>query len=328
MKWILASEMGLCLIVSGCFGSGEAVTETLAPMGPRDGSPFVQDASKPDETSVHDASIPDENSVQDASVVDGNSVHDAGILDGNSVHDAGIVATCGGAAGACSLLDPCTVGAYRCSDAGLPECAAVSTKSNGSFCGYGLSCQSGQCVPGVATEDLLLFGKIVESAWFKAVVIWNPGARPIDLSRYGLCLQSNQYTSCNWHVMLAGQIPAGGTFVLCNGTASPDTQCDAHNTDVVNFNGDDRIGLFFDANQNGRVDYDSDLRVDFFGEPGVRPASEIWSDKTYRRHRCVSYLGGRVFDVAAWFDDVSVRSGDSGAFQPDRTSLRQQPICR
>jgi hypothetical protein len=323
----LRAVVPVALLVVACGSSGESAIEVVVPpvrdagSAPDAAEPSVDaSSSAPDAT----APAPDAGSpAPDATAPAPDS--GPGPVDAAAPADA--AATCG-ASGACSLLDPCAVGAFRCNDAGLPVCTAVGTKPNGSFCGFGLTCQAGACVQGVPTEDIVLIAKYVESAFFKAIVLWNPGSRAIDLSRYGLCLQSNQYTSCNWSVMLAGSLAPNGTFVLCNGTASPDTQCDVKNTDVINFNGDDRVGLYFDVNQNARVDYATDLRVDHFGEPGVQPPSQIWADKTYRRHKCVPYVGGQSFSVASWYDDVSVRTGDAGTFQPDRTNLRAVPVCR
>jgi hypothetical protein len=340
----------LAFVVAACGSGGESAIEDVAPP--------IRDASFP--VDAGGAAIEGGSAATDASSVDaagssvdaagssadaaGSSVDAAGAavdaasrpVDATAAVDAGPASPDAGAdagvscsvAGACSLLDPCSVGAYRCNDAGAPVCVAVGAKPNGSFCGFGQTCQAGVCVQGVPTEDVVLIAKYVESAFFKALVLWNPGARAIDLARYGLCLQSNQYTNCNWSVMLSGSLAPNGTFVLCNGTASPDTQCDVKNTDVINFNGDDRVGLYFDVNQNARVDFSSDLRVDHFGEPGVQPPTQIWADKTYRRHKCTPYLGGQGFDVAAWYDDVSIRAGDAGTFQPDRTTLRAVPACR
>jgi hypothetical protein len=322
-------------LLVACGSSGESSIEFPAPPV-RDAS-VTPDASAP----LVDAALPDPDAGAPPAIDAAVPAPDASVaLDasappidaGSPPRDPGAplvdAASSCGASGACSLLDPCAVGAFRCNDAGAPVCSPVGTKPNGSFCGFGLTCQAGACVQGVPTEDVVLIAKYVESAFFKAIVLWNPGSRTIDLARYGLCLQSNQYTSCNWSVMLSGSLAPNGTFVLCNGTASPDTQCDVKNTDVINFNGDDRVGLYFDVNQNARVDYATDLRVDHFGEPGVQPPLDTWADKTYRRHKCVPYIGGQGFSVSAWYDDVSVRTGDAGTFQPDRTTLRATPACR
>jgi hypothetical protein len=330
MKTSFTTFLPLLGLLIACGSSGESSIES-PPVGRDAGTTAVDAGSAADATvATADAATPDDAGF-DAGAVDASTgdaaASDASTGDAGASVDASSPATCGGS-GACTLLDACAVGAYRCNDAGLPQCTSVGTKPDGAFCGFGRTCQAGACVAGAPTEDVLLFSEVVESAFFKAVVLWNPGSRAIDLSRYGLCLQSNQYTSCNWSVMLSGQIAAGGTFVLCNGTANPDSQCDVHNTDVVNFNGDDRFGLYLDANQNGRVDYDRDLRVDHFGEPGVQPSSAVWADKTYRRYKCVPYIGGQAFIVGDWYDDVSVRTGDAGTFQPDRTALRTTPTCR
>ena len=196
----------------------------------------------------------------------------------------------------------------------------MATKADGAFCGYGLACRSGQCQAGVSSDEVLLISRLVEAAYFKAVSVWNPSSRTIDLSRYGVCLESNGNAYCNGQVMLTGTLAPNAVLTLCNGTATSPSLCDQQLPGIVNFNGDDRFGLYVDANQNGRVDRDADLRVDHFGEPGVQPSSLVWAGKSYARFKCTPYLGVGPFVTSEWFDEVTP--------SPDRTNLRAVPVCR
>lgn len=315
----------LLLVLAACGSSGESSIEVAPPA-------VVRDAGAPGAGAVSDASVTSDNDAalaSDASapspdgslVVDAATVVDASLLDsGTAPADASVASTCGGGSGACTLLDPCAVGAFRCNDAGLPQCTAVATKADGAFCGYGLACRSGQCQAGVSSDEVLLISRLVEAAWFKAVSVWNPSSRAIDLSRYGVCLESNGNAYCNGQVMLTGSLAPNAVLTLCNGTATSPSLCDQQLPGIVNFNGDDRFGIYVDANQNGRVDRDADLRVDHFGEPGVQPSSLVWAGKTFARFKCTPYLGGGPFVTTEWFDEVTP--------SPDRTSLRAVPVCR
>ncbi len=309
----------LLLILAACGSSGESSIEVAPPA-------VVRDAGAPDVGVASDASVAVDNDAAlafDASAPspDGSPVVDASLVDsGTAPADANAASMCGGDSGACTLLDPCAVGAFRCNDAGLPQCTAVAMKADGAFCGYGLACRSGQCQAGVSRDEVLLISRLVEAAYFKAVSVWNPSSRAIDLSRYGVCLESNGNAYCNGQVMLTGTLAPNAVLTLCNGTATSPSLCDQQLPGIVNFNGDDRFGLYVDANQNGRVDRDADLRVDHFGEPGVQPSSLVWAGKTYARFKCTPYLGGGPFVTSEWFDEVTP--------SPDRTSLRAVPVCR
>ncbi len=315
MKIASASCAPLLLVLAACGSSGESSIEVAPPA-------VVRDAAATDAGAVSDASVVSDNDAAlalDASSPDGSPA-DASLPDAGSVADANAASTCGGGSGACTLLDPCAVGAFRCNDAGLPQCTAVATKADGAFCGYGLACRSGRCQAGVSSDEVLLISRLVEAAWFKAVSVWNPSSRAIDLSRYGVCLESNGNAYCNGQVMLTGTLAPNAVLTLCNGTATSPSLCDQQLPGIVNFNGDDRFGLYVDANQNGRVDRDADLRVDHFGEPGVQPSSLVWAGKTFARFKCTPYLGGGPFVTTEWFDEVTP--------SPDRTSLRAVPVCR
>jgi hypothetical protein len=171
---------------------------------------------------------------------------------------------------------------------------------------------------GPPTAAGLLIARYTESSAFKAIAIWNKGASTVDLSRYGLCLVSNANTYCNAKAMLSGSLAANAVWTVCYGSATSVPVCDV-NSNTVNVNGDDRIGLFLDANGDGVIEL-TDTPVDAFGELRVPPSGTPWADKTFARWNCAPRDGAGAFVVASWFDDVQPN--------PDTTGLRVVPSCR
>lgn len=170
----------------------------------------------------------------------------------------------------------------------------------------------------VSVSSGLLIARYTESSTFKAIAIWNAGTSAVDLSRYGLCLVSNANTYCNAKAMLSGSLAANAVRTVCYGSATSVPICDL-NSNTVNVNGDDRIGLFLDANGDGIIEL-TDTPVDAFGELRVPPAGTPWADKTFARWNCAPRDGSGAFVVASWFDDVQPN--------PDTTGLRVTPSCR
>jgi hypothetical protein len=136
----------------------------------------------------------------------------------------------------------------------------------------------------------------------KAIELFNDSSNPIDLGNVGLCLATNDMTSCNIEV---GNFPgetlaAGETFVVCNNRISDATRCDATST-TMSFNGDDRVVLYEDVNQNG--DYDAgEFVLDAFGETSREPSGQPWEDSTFRRCNFAPYDGVGLFDVATYYE--------------------------
>jgi hypothetical protein len=205
-------------------------------------------------------------------------------------------------------------GGAQAVDAGAPrDVATVSDGSGG---------PSPDAAPprdaGAPTAAGLLIARYTESSAFKAIAIWNKGASTVDLSRYGLCLVSNANTYCNAKAMLSGSLAANAVRTVCYGAATSVPICDL-NSNTVNVNGDDRIGLFLDANGDGVIEL-TDTPVDAFGELRVPPSGTPWADKTFARWNCVPRDGAGAFVVTSWFDDVQPN--------PDTTGLRLTPSCR
>lgn len=123
----------------------------------------------------------------------------------------------------------------------------------------------------------------------KALELFNcSSTETLDLSRYGVCLMSSSGASCNTTVKLSGTLSPGAVFGICNSQISsqiksmlPAGACDI-DSGVTSFNGDDRVILFEDTNDNGAYNAGQDNLMDTFGEPGFQPGS-IWANVTYRR---------------------------------------------
>lgn len=103
------------------------------------------------------------------------------------------------------------------------------------------------------------------SSYNKALEIFNPSARNIELTQYKLCKAVN---GGGWSdtLYLTGDLQSGSVFAITNSRASEALLKKAdtiHN--VANFNGDDAIGLFF-----------GDTLIDIIGAPDNDPGTG-WS---------------------------------------------------
>ncbi|CAN0593261.1 unnamed protein product, partial [Laminaria digitata] len=112
----------------------------------------------------------------------------------------------------------------------------------------------------------LIISEYLEGAgqYNKAVEVHNCGAQPIPLARYGLCLARNDDTTCAAHARFdAPELAAGAVWLACRKAtghpastdpAAPIKQfCDQQMSSVMNFNGNDRVVLFEDLDDDGRM---------------------------------------------------------------------------
>jgi hypothetical protein len=88
------------------------------------------------------------------------------------------------------------------------------------------------------------------------------------------------------------------------------TGCAFEAPGVANFNGDDRLIVFWDEDDDGAFDPSVDTVLDAFGQTVVRPAGSPWKDQTLRRCAFTPYDGSSAFDGASLFsthakDDAS-----------------------
>lgn len=128
------------------------------------------------------------------------------------------------------------------------------------------------CTGGTATD--LIISEYVEGSTTgnKAIELFNGTGATINLSTYSLDLYSNGANTASNTVSLSGNIPNNTTYVICNGSFSDLSKCDATNNSVINFNGDDVIVL----RKNGNI-------IDSFGTIGNANNNNYAEDHTYIR---------------------------------------------
>ncbi len=158
----------------------------------------------------------------------------------------------------------------------------------------------------------LLISEYVESSANKALEIWNCGSAPIALDAYVLCLESNTAATCTTHLPLTGTLAAGKTYVVCASTIG--TACSTL-SNVVNFNGNDRIALFRDTNANTTIERGTDVVVDSIGQLGAVPPAGVlpsnanpWQDTDLRRTTCTPFAGASAFTTASLYASNAVTS--------------------
>lgn len=150
-----------------------------------------------------------------------------------------------------------------------------------------------------------IISEVVEGSgnYNKAVEITNCGDAPLALDSVGLCLVRNDDTSCTVTAGVGqGSLAPGATWVVCRSrrTAPSDpfpglvAACDHEIGTVASFNGDDRLVLFSDRDQDGALG-DEPLH-DVFGDIATRPSTTIWSDAAFRRCDLTPHTSG-PFDV-------------------------------
>ncbi len=143
----------------------------------------------------------------------------------------------------------------------------------------------------------------------KAIELYNCGTGAVSLDEINICLISNGNMACTSQttLQLMGQLPAGEVVGICNSSINMSLldagDCD-YTSSVTNFNGNDRLLLYRDNDDNGEFDGLTDEILDAFGETTVDPG-KIWEDKTYRRCDLVNtYNGMGAFDVASYYVDT------------------------
>lgn len=138
----------------------------------------------------------------------------------------------------------------------------------------------------------IIISEYVEgSSYNKYIEIFNTSDESIDLIANGYDLRKNLDGDGDFKTVFNSwdtfsQLPSGGTIVLGNSQATPYSNVDITNNTVINFNGNDAVGLF----RNG-------LLVDVVGDP--YSAENIIIDKTLRRKSTVVF-GNPTFDVGEW----------------------------
>lgn len=154
--------------------------------------------------------------------------------------------------------------------------------------------------------NCLIFSEYGESGSIKLLELYNCGSSDVDLSEVSLCLVSNNNTSCSNTTKLSGTLTSGSVRVLCNSQATEAVCQDKLST--VNFNGDDRIAIYKDDNNNNSMDANEVL--DSFGQATVPPGARLWEDAVFRRCNLTPFDGSMAFDVTAYYTTVGLMGGN------------------
>lgn len=157
------------------------------------------------------------------------------------------------------------------------------------------------------TSTCLLISEYIEgSSYNKAIELYNCDSSTIDLSNFGLCLITNDSTTCDtYDFKLSGTLDAGNVVKLCSSrldaTVYDPANCDIVDSTLDYFNGDDRIIVYEDTDDSGGHNA-TDLPADVFGEPASRPSNQsIWKDVTLRRCNFDRFDGTSGFDFTNYY---------------------------
>lgn len=144
-----------------------------------------------------------------------------------------------------------------------------------------------------AAPPCLIISEYIEGQGMnnKAIEIFNCGAAPIPLADYGICLVRNEATSCSVSDKLPeSALQPGAVRTICRtkgGTFNDPMQtiadhCEVEMPSLMTFNGDDRIGIFHDADGDGSFG-GGDSITDMLGRFGYQPPQWTWQDLSLRR---------------------------------------------
>ncbi len=142
-------------------------------------------------------------------------------------------------------------------------------------------------------QACLLISEYIEGwgNYNKAAEIYNCGDSPVDLGGYSLCLIRNDDTTCTRAERFANiMLDAGAVFTTCrraggsfNDPMRPISDgCRQVMPGVMTFNGDDRLLIFEDADQDRELDRD-ERWMDALGIVERRPGGMPWQDVGLRR---------------------------------------------
>ena len=155
---------------------------------------------------------------------------------------------------------------------------------------------------------LILSEYIEGSGNNRAVELFNCGHVELDLSRFGLCVASNEATSCTAGTILSGTLARGRTLGVCNNSLDMSLvdagDCGLIVPAVTSFSGDDRLVLYEDLDQSGTLSQ-GDVIMDAFGQTAVQPPSNIWANKGYRRCDFTFYDGVAPFNASDRWVEVA-----------------------
>jgi carbohydrate binding domain protein len=175
----------------------------------------------------------------------------------------------------------------------LIDDASLKTEDGGIVGGGGVD-------PEPSTGELFISEYVEGSSYNKYMEIYNPTSQSIDLSSYVLKLEQDGKGTWTKEATLSGSLASKSVIIYKNSQATAYTGEAIVNNDVINFNGNDPVGLF----KNGEL-------IDLFGASSETPGqavADFAKDKTFRRKATVK-APSTVFNAEEWEvlakDDVS-----------------------
>ncbi len=187
-------------------------------------------------------------------------------------------------------------------------------------------------LPASLPGEGLIISEVIEgsSGFNKAVELYNTRRAPLELTNLFLILLSQNGTELSDAKILAldkGDIktlPANGILRLCHSSVSEITlaECDLDDQFSINFNGDDRIALFYDGDQNNAITSSpADRLIDSFGQLSNDPPPEdTWANKAFRRCNPMPYLDDRIFNVETYYEVIDPENFSDFGTAPTLTS--------
>ena len=175
----------------------------------------------------------------------------------------------------------------------LIDDASLKTEDGGIVGGGGVD-------PEPSTGELFISEYVEGSSYNKYIEIYNPTSQSIDLSSYVLKLEQDGKGTWTKEATLSGSLASKSVIIYKNSQATAYTGEAIVNNDVINFKGNDPVGLF----KNGEL-------IDLFGASSETPGqavADFAKDKTFRRKATVK-APSTVFNAEEWEvlakDDVS-----------------------
>ena len=175
----------------------------------------------------------------------------------------------------------------------LIDDASLKTEDGGIVGGGGVD-------PEPSTGELFISEYVEGSSYNKYIEIYNPTSQSIDLSSYVLKLEQDGKGTWTKEATLSGSLASKSVIIYKNSQATAYTGEAIVNNDVINFNGNDPVGLF----KYGEL-------IDLFGASSETPGqavADFAKDKTFRRKATVK-APSTVFNAEEWEvlakDDVS-----------------------
>lgn len=157
----------------------------------------------------------------------------------------------------------------------------------------------------------LIFSEVIEGTVGnnKAVEIYNATNAPLSLSSVLFVIFSqgtapSSARTLSLETMTLKTLAPGQVMVLCNQGIEEFalSSCDIANSFVINFNGDDMISIYYDADGDKKIISPGDRLIDSFGQVNNSPpASQIWADSTFQRCKPTPYLSDKTFQATEYY---------------------------